>query len=69
MRVRPSNIVSTCCALTIGLLLGCDQPAGPDRAGDQPSPTATSSEKKETHPDQPTGQPQSGSPMESAGSK
>ena len=68
MRVRPSNVVIAGFVLLMGFSQGCDQPAGPDRA-EPPTPAATSSEKKQTHPEQPTGKPQSSDSPQPGGSK
>ncbi len=47
------------CVAMLGI--GCDQGSKPPEQAAQPSDTpATSSERTETHPDQPTGVPQSG---------
>ena len=49
---------------------GCDQrPNAPDQPAQQPGPANTSSERKETHPEQPTGKPQSDAVVPPTGSR
>jgi hypothetical protein len=46
--------------VVLSVAMGCDQgPAQPNQPAGV-NPAATSSERKETHPEQPTGKPQSG---------
>ena len=57
----PKIIIVASLALTLGIATSCDQGSSPSGPPTTPSGAApTSSDKKETHPDQPTGQPQSG---------
>ncbi|MCC2643426.1 MAG: hypothetical protein K0S45_3839 [Nitrospira sp.] len=66
---------SMTCSLWLGSLVcsmalfaGCDQGANQStKPAADPLGSSTSSDKKETHPDQPTGQPQTGEVVQPTG--
>ncbi len=67
MRLFSSTLAIMALPVLLSVSAGCDQGSKPS---DRPAaPGATSSERGETHPQQPTGEPQSGEVTQPAGTR
>jgi hypothetical protein len=63
-------VISTVGTLAAVLFMsGCEQRQDKAERAGQPAPTGNSSQKKETHPEQPTGKPESGDPAQTGRTK
>lgn len=68
MRSTTLTLGLLCLLLSLTLVTGCDQRPNPSEPpAKQSGSVGTSSDSKETHPEQPTGKPQSGEVTQPAG--